>query len=78
MEKSLIIIGTAHVSQKSVEEVKEVIEKERPDAVALEICPRRYQALLGKRDDVDVKDVLKRGDIFPILLQILLSYFQRK
>ncbi|MEM4575108.1 MAG: TraB/GumN family protein [Archaeoglobaceae archaeon] len=78
MEKSLIIIGTAHVSQKSVEEVKEVIEKERPDAVALEICPRRYQALLGKRDDVDVRDVLKRGDIFPILLQILLSYFQRK
>uniref|UniRef100_A0A7J3M1U2 TraB/GumN family protein n=1 Tax=Archaeoglobus fulgidus TaxID=2234 RepID=A0A7J3M1U2_ARCFL len=78
MEKKLIIIGTAHVSQKSVEEVVETIEKERPEAVAVELCPRRYNALLGKREEIDVKDVIKRGDFLLILLQLLLGYFQRK
>lgn len=78
MEKKLVIIGTAHVSQKSVKEVAEIIERERPKAVALELCPKRYSALLGKRDEVSVREVLKRGDFLLILLQLLLGYFQRK
>jgi pheromone shutdown protein TraB len=32
-EKELILVGTAHVSSKSVDEVKQVIERERPDTV---------------------------------------------
>ncbi len=78
MEKKLIIVGTAHVLQKSVEEVITVIENEKPEAVAVELCPARYRALMGERDEVRVTEILKRGDFFLILIQLLLGYFQRK
>ena len=35
--KEYILIGTAHVSKQSAEQVKEVIERERPDAVCVEL-----------------------------------------
>ncbi len=79
MEEKLIIIGTAHVSPRSVEEVKEVIEKERPQAVAVELCPKRYKALVeGKREDLPVTEIIRKGNVFLVLFQLLLSYFQRK
>jgi len=44
----IIIVGTAHVSEKSVAEVIETIEREQPDIVAIELCKGRYDALKGK------------------------------
>ncbi|MCS7145023.1 MAG: TraB/GumN family protein, partial [Archaeoglobaceae archaeon] len=78
MEKKLIIVGTAHVSQKSIEAVEKVIEEEKPDAVAVEICERRYKALVGEREDLNVWEILKKGEFFLILFQLILGYFQRK
>ncbi|MBO8180679.1 MAG: TraB family protein [Archaeoglobus sp.] len=78
-EKRLIIVGTAHVSKKSVEEVREVIENERPDAVAVELCPRRYHALVhGQREEVSIAEVIKSGNVFMLIFQLILAYFQRK
>ncbi len=79
MEKKLVIVGTAHVSQKSVEEVKRVIEEEKPQAVAVELCYRRYRALVeGKHEDVPLTEILRKGNVFLILFQLMLSYFQKK
>lgn len=79
MEKKLIIVGTAHVSKKSIEEVSEVIETEKPDAVAVELCPKRYRVLVqGVRDEIHITDVIKKGNVFLLLFQLILSYFQRK
>ncbi len=79
MEKKLIIIGTAHVSKRSIEDVNEIIEAEKPDAVAVELCPRRYKALVhGIREDIPVTDVIKKGNVFLLIFQLILSYFQRK
>jgi pheromone shutdown-related protein TraB len=78
-EKRLIIIGTAHVSPKSVEDVKNIIKNEKPDAVAVELCPRRYKALVeGFREDIPVTELIRRGDTFLFLFQLLLSHFQKK
>ncbi|WP_183084356.1 TraB/GumN family protein, partial [Mesotoga sp. HF07.pep.5.2.highcov] len=44
-DKELIIIGTAHVSKNSAEEVKAIIEEEKPDSVAIELCNSRYQSI---------------------------------
>ena len=78
-EKRLIIVGTAHVSKKSVEEVREVIENERPDAVAVELCPRRYHALVhGQREEVSIAEIIKSGNVFMLIFQLILAYFQRK
>jgi pheromone shutdown-related protein TraB len=77
--KRLVIIGTAHVSARSIQDVKEAIENERPQAVAVELDLRRYKALTeGAREDIDIISAIKSGQGYLLLFQILLSYFQRK
>ena len=46
----IILVGTAHVSDRSVAEVNEVIEREKPDIVAVELCNGRYRALKGESE----------------------------
>jgi len=77
-EPEIVIIGTAHVSKKSVAEVKEVIAREQPSVVAVELCPGRYAALKGKTEDVSAKDILSGGNITLFLVHSLLAYLQNK
>jgi pheromone shutdown-related protein TraB len=74
----LKIIGTAHVSQKSVDEVKAAIDEFRPDIVAIELDPARYSALKKQARDPTVDDVLEVKNFNSLLVQWLLSYLQRK
>ncbi len=74
----IVLIGTAHVSNKSVEEVKEAISRERPDIVAIELCPGRYAALKGETSDLSAKDILKGGNMTLFLVHSLLAYMQNK
>ncbi len=74
----VVVIGTAHVSKKSVQEVIEKIDEIKPDAVAVELDERRYLALTGGYRDISLEEVLKGGNVFPVLLQIFLSYIQKK
>ncbi len=76
----IILVGTAHVSDKSVALVNEVIEKEKPDIVAVELDKARYQALKGEEEvrEVDVKEMLSKGKFYYFLLQWLLAYIQKK
>lgn len=39
---SVTIVGTAHVSPDSLDELRGTIEQEEPDVVAVELCGRRY------------------------------------
>jgi len=51
VSESLILVGVGHILPKSLEDVKRTITGEKPDVVALELCPARYSALktgLGK------------------------------
>lgn len=78
--KEIILIGTAHVSRKSVEQVKEVIEAEQPDAVCVELDEQRYQAI---RDEdrwkkMDIFQVLKEKKATLLLLNLVISSFQRR
>jgi pheromone shutdown-related protein TraB len=72
------IIGTAHVSQKSVDEVRTAIEEYIPDVVAIELDPSRYQALKRHAADPTVRDVLEVKNFNSLLVQWLLAYLQRK
>ncbi len=77
-EKKIILIGTAHVSKKSVEEVEKAIENEKPSAVAVELDLKRYRVLKGERIDVNLADIIKKGNVFLFLFQLFLSKFQKK
>jgi hypothetical protein len=48
------VVGAAHVSADSVEEVRETIEAERPDVVAVELDESRYRQMQGEvADDLE-------------------------
>lgn len=76
-----MLLGTAHVSEKSVKEVEEAIESYKPDVVAVELDARRYRALKegdqGKKE-IPVKELLKGSNMAVFLLQTMLAFVQRK
>jgi pheromone shutdown-related protein TraB len=72
------IVGTAHVSQKSVDEVRAAIEEYTPDVVAIELDPSRFKALKQRAADPTVEDVLEVKNFNSLLVQWLLAYLQRK
>ncbi|ADC64346.1 TraB family protein [Ferroglobus placidus DSM 10642] len=78
MQSRVYIVGTAHVSQKSVEEVRKVIREVQPKAVAVELDEKRFRALMGEKQEINVVDVVKRGDISTFLLTVFLSFLQKK
>lgn len=78
LKPNIAIIGTAHVSEKSASEVKEVIERERPKVVAVELCHRRLKALRDEaQSEVKINDILK-GNAYYFLASWLLAYVQNK
>lgn len=76
----VIIVGTAHVSEKSVQEVVSRIEETRPEIVAVELCPARYRALTGQEEEREIKisELLSGGRLYFLLVQWFLAYVQRK
>jgi pheromone shutdown-related protein TraB len=79
----IVIVGTAHVSEKSVEEVRDVIRREKPDIVAVELCRPRFEALQDKgassrNTELPIREMLSGGKFYYLLVQILLSYIQKK
>jgi len=79
MNNKIILIGTAHISDKSVAEVNSVIAHEKPDIVAVELCPRRYQALKGTPpSQLSIRDLLKGEGPYFFLAQWLLAWTQKK
>ena len=57
-DKEIVLLGTAHVSNESAEEVAHWIEKERPDTVCIELCDSRYQTMTQKKQWQD-RDFVK-------------------
>jgi len=77
----IIIVGTAHVSEKSIAEVNEVIEREKPDIVAVELDKARFKAIKGEEEEVkevNLKELLSGGKIYYFMLHWLLAYVQKK
>jgi pheromone shutdown protein TraB len=60
-DKEIILVGTAHVSEESADLVARVIEEEKPETVAVELCQSRYQAMTDKNrwQETDLIKVIK-------------------
>jgi len=78
MTGELRIVGTAHVSAKSVDEVRAAIGEFQPDVVAVELDPPRYAVIRKQAKDPSVKDVLEAKNFTQILVQWILAYLQRR
>ncbi len=78
--KNIILIGTAHISKNSVDEVKEVIEVEKPDSVCVELCQSRYNSINDKDKwaNMDIIKIIKNKKSLSFLLNLVLSSYQKK
>ena len=74
------VVGTAHVSKKSIQLVEEQISEFKPDVVAVELCSSRLSSLKNPTalDDEDLLSIIKDGRSGMILLQSALAGQQRR
>lgn len=74
------LLGTAHVSHRSAEEVRETIERDAPDAVAIELDAGRFAAL----DDakafarLDLLDAWRQQKLGMVAVSLALAAFQQR
>ncbi|MED5240307.1 MAG: TraB/GumN family protein [SAR324 cluster bacterium] len=79
-EKKILLVGTAHISQSSVDEVNKVIEQEQPDTVCVELCESRHQAMVDKDQwkNTDIFKVVREGKSFLLLSNLIMTAFQKR
>ncbi len=78
--KTILLIGTAHISQESVDLVEEVISQEKPDSVCLELDEKRFTALTQKKkwQSLDLKQVIKKKQLSTLMINLLMASYQKK
>lgn len=76
----ITLVGTAHVSKASVDEVRETIARVKPAVVAIELDENRKAALVDKKgfENTPITDLLQSGRSSFILAQTLLASYQRR
>lgn len=81
---SLNIVPTAHISDKSIENVREVIYDQRPEIVAIELDVGRFQSLMDEQNGVvreqkfDLKKMLKGSNLTVTIVSSFLASMQKK
>ncbi len=78
--REYLIVGTAHVSRDSVDRVRQVIERERPDIVCLELDERRYAVLVNpaRFESLDLRQVMREKQLATLMLNLVLAAYQRR
>jgi pheromone shutdown-related protein TraB len=76
--KDITLVGTAHVSYESAEEVRRTVEEIHPDAIAIELDQGRYNAMTqGKSwEKTDITQIIRQKKVGFLLANILLSSYQ--
>ncbi|MDD3084048.1 MAG: TraB/GumN family protein [Candidatus ainarchaeum sp.] len=79
-QKEIILVGTAHISQESINLVEKTIEEEKPDIIGVELDQERLQQLLSgsKWEQTNLVEIVKTGKTYLFLLNILLSNLQKQ
>lgn len=74
------LLGTAHISQASIDAVEAMIEQHRFDAVAVELCASRFAALANPDGlkSLDLFAVIREGKTGLVAANLALSAYQRR
>lgn len=79
-EHCYTLLGTAHVSRASAEEVQREIETGNYDAVAIELCDARHAAITrsGEIEQMDLFQVLRQGKAGMVAANLALGAYQQR
>lgn len=74
------LLGTAHVSRQSAEDVRRLLETGDYDAVAVELCPSRHQAMTQPEsmEQLDLFQVLRQGKASMVAASLALGAYQQR
>jgi pheromone shutdown-related protein TraB len=74
------LLGTAHVSRQTAEDVRHELRSERYDAVAIELCPQRQHAIAHPQAlaEMDLLQALRQGKAGMIAASLALSAYQQR
>ena len=76
----VILVGTAHVSRESIDEVNGIIREENPDLICVELDEGRYASITQKEswENLNMVKVFKEGKGFLLMANLVLAGFQRR
>jgi pheromone shutdown-related protein TraB len=79
-ESRLTLLGTAHVSRASAEKVRELLQSGEYDAVAVELCPSRYNAVVDPDAlaRMDLFSVIREGRVYMVVASLALAAYQQR
>lgn len=80
IQDGLVVVGTAHVSARSVADVEQTIRKHKPAKVLIELDERRYEALRDPErwQNTDIVEILRQKKQHMFLLQLYLANMQAR
>ena len=78
--RTIILVGTAHVSQHSTDLVRQVIDHEKPDCVCIELDQKRYDSLSQKQrwESLDLKQIIRSKQLSTLVVNLILASYQKK
>ena len=76
----ITILGTAHVSKSSADAVRQLIESNRFDAVAIELCQSRYDSIVNPNAlaNMDLFEVIKNKKASMVAASLALGAYQQR
>jgi pheromone shutdown-related protein TraB len=79
-ETRITLLGTAHISRTSAEQVRWLIAKGDYDAVAVELCRNRYGAMMDPKSlsQLDLFSVIRTGRVYMVVANLALSAYQQR
>ncbi|MBC5792718.1 MAG: TraB/GumN family protein [Nanohaloarchaea archaeon] len=79
-DRKVTLVGTAHVSSESKDEVENTIDEVDPDLVCVELDENRFESLRDESGwkDMNVAEALRQGKGSILFINLLLSIYQRR
>ncbi|MCP4710198.1 MAG: TraB/GumN family protein, partial [Planctomycetes bacterium] len=79
-DRQIYLVGTAHVSKESVEDVRNTVALVDPDTICVELCESRHKTLTQKDiwSKMNIFAVIKEKKAVLLLAQLTMSSFYRR
>lgn len=77
---NITILGTAHVSKASADAVRELVESNQFDVIAIELCESRYNSIVNPNSlaDMDLFEVIKSKKASMVAASLALGAYQQR
>ena len=78
--REFVLVGTAHISQQSVDLVRSVIEGEKPDGVCVELDAQRFEALSKEQrfQAQDLRSIIREKQLAALMMNLMLASYQKR